>query len=175
MTIVFYISAFITVVATIAAITRMNPIHALLYFILSLLAVGVIFFSLGAPFAAALIVIINAGAIMVLFVFIIMMVNQGKHTMDQERQWTSLRLWLAPGFLAVILLTEIIYILIKTNQTAVGSEVITPKQVGTALFGPYLLAVELISILLLVGLLGAHHLARESHVVENIKEKGNNG
>jgi len=175
MTIVFYISAFIAVFATLAAITRMNPVHALLYFILSLLAVGVIFFVLGAPFVAALIVIINAGAIMVLFVFIIMMVNQGKHTIEQERKWTHPKLWLAPGFLAVVLLIEIIYVLIHANQATTGPEVISPTQVGTALFGPYMLAVELVSMLLLVGLLGAHHLARESHVVKNRAEEDNDG
>jgi NADH-quinone oxidoreductase subunit J len=170
MAVIFYISAFIAVFATLAAITRMNPVHALLYFILSLLAVGVIFFVLGAPFVAALIVIINAGAIMVLFVFIIMMVNQGKHTMAQERQWTVPALWLAPGLLALLLLIEIIYVLIKTNQTAAGSEIVGPKQVGMSLFGPYLLTVELVSILLLVGLLGAYHLARESHFAKNKTE-----
>jgi NADH-quinone oxidoreductase subunit J len=175
MTIVFYISAFIAIVATLTAITRMNPVHALLYFILSLVSVGIIFFVLGSPFAAALIIIINAGAIMVLFVFVIMMVNQGKHTIEQERQWTSSKLWIAPCCLAVILLAEIIYVLIKTNQGISGSQIISPRQVGLALFGPYLLGVELISMVLLVGLLGAHHLARESHVVKTTDERENNG
>jgi NADH-quinone oxidoreductase subunit J len=172
MTLIFYISAFIAIVATLAAITRMNPVHALLYFILSLLAVGVIFFVLGAPFVAALIVIINAGAIMVLFVFIIMMVNQGKHTIEQERDWTQPKLWIAPGFLAVILLAEMMYILGHSNLGGAGSDVVVPKQVGVALFGPYLLGVELVSIILLIGLLGAHHLARGSHVVKRMTEKG---
>jgi NADH-quinone oxidoreductase subunit J len=168
MTVIFYISAFIAVIATIAAITRMNPVHALLYFILSLLAVGVIFFVMGAPFVAALIVIINAGAIMVLFVFIIMMVNQGKHTMEQERQWTRPWMWIAPGFLAVILLSEFIYILYHSGHAAAStSSVIYPEQVGLSLFGPYLIGVELVSMILLVGLLGAHHLARGSHVVKD--------
>jgi NADH-quinone oxidoreductase subunit J len=175
MTLVFYISAFIAIIATLAAITRMNPIHALLYFILSLLSVGIIFFVLGAPFVAALIVIINAGAIMVLFVFIIMMVNQGKQTIVQEREWTNPKLWIAPGFLAIILLAEIVYVLARSNQGIIGSEVVTPRQVGLALFGPYLLGVELVSMILLVGLLGAHHLARRSHAVKNETGKNNNG
>lgn len=168
MTVVFYISALIAVFATLAAITRMNPVHAILYFILSLLAVGVIFFVLGAPFVAALIVIINAGAIMVLFVFIIMMVNRGRHTIEEERKWTQPWAWIAPEFLAVILFGELIYVLYHASQGGTtGSEIIAPEQVGLALFGPYLLAVELVSIILLVGLLGAHHLARGSHVVKN--------
>jgi NADH-quinone oxidoreductase subunit J len=175
MTIVFYISAFIAIVATLAAITRMNPVHALLYFILSLLAVSIIFFVLGAPFVAALIVIINAGAIMVLFVFIIMMLNQCKPVIEQERQWTGSKVWIAPCFLAVILLTEIVYVLIKSNQGISSTQVITPRLVGAALFGPYLIGVELVSIILLVGLLGAYHLAGKSHIVENQTGGDNNG
>jgi NADH-quinone oxidoreductase subunit J len=168
MTIIFYISAFIAVVATLVAITRMNPVHALLYFIVSLLAVGVVFFVLGAPFVAALIVIINAGAIMVLFVFIVMMVNQGKHTVEQERQWTRPWMWIVPGFLAVILLSEFLYFLYHSGHGAAsGAGVVSPEQVGLSLFGPYLLGVELVSMILLVGLLGAHHLARGSHVIKN--------
>lgn len=168
MTVVFYISAFVAVAATLAAITRMNPVHALMYFILSLLAVGVIFFILGAPFVAALIVIINAGAIMVLFVFIIMMVNQGSHTIQQEKEWTPPWLWIAPEFMAVILFCEFVYVMYHSSHASVsGSQVIHPEQVGLSLFGPYLLGVELVSMILLVGLLGAHHLARGSHVVKD--------
>ena len=175
MTLVFYISAFIAILATLVAITRMNPVHALLYFICSLISIGVIFFILGAPFVAALIIIINAGAIMVLFVFVIMMVNQGKHTTDQEREWTVLKTWIAPSLMVVILLAEIIYILVHINNNTAGSEVINPTQVGMALFGPYLLGVELVSMLLLVGLLGAQLLSRQSHFAKNKSGENKNG
>ena len=73
------------VVATTLVITRKQAIHALLYLILSLLAVAVIFFLLGAHFAAALEVIIYAGAIMVLFVFIIIMLNIGSEARREKR------------------------------------------------------------------------------------------
>ncbi len=146
----------------------MNPIHALLYFILSLIAIAIIFFILGAPFAAALMVIINAGAIMVLFVFIIMMVNQGQHTVIEERKITPPRVWIAPEFMAVILFCEFVYILYHSSYaSASGTEVIQPKQVGASLFSTYLLGVELVSMILLVGLLGAHHIARASHFVKS--------
>jgi NADH-quinone oxidoreductase subunit J len=168
MTLVFYISAVIAVVATLAAVTRINPVHSLLYFILSLLAIGVIFFVLGAPFVAALIIIINAGAIMVLLVFIIMMVSPGSRSMQQEKEQTPPWVWIAPEFLAVILFIELLYILFHSSQAAAaGSEVIKPVQVGSSLFGSYLLGVELVSMILLVGLIGAHHLARGSHVIKD--------
>ncbi len=167
MTAIFYISAAAAVIATLATITRMNPVHALLYFILSLIAVAVIFFVLGAHFASALVVIINAGAIMVLFVFVIMMVNQGRHTIEQEKEWTFSGTWIAPGTLAIILMTEFVYLIFTSHQNAVGSEAVTPKQVGLAMYGPYLLGVELASIILLVGVIGAYHLAKGSGVVKS--------
>ncbi len=77
MNLLFYLSALIAVISTLLVITRTNTVHALLYLIVSLLAVAMIFFVLGAPFVAALEVIIYAGAIMVLFIFVIMMLNLG--------------------------------------------------------------------------------------------------
>ena len=63
-----------------------------------------IFFTLGAPFIAALEVIIYAGAIMVVFVFVVMMLNLGAQAVAQERQWLSPGMWIAPGILTAILI-----------------------------------------------------------------------
>ena len=105
---------------------------------------------------------------MVLFVFIIMMVNQGQQAIIEERKMTPPWVWIAPEFMAVILFCEFVYILYHSSYTsASGSEVIQPHQVGASLFGTYLLGVELVSLILLVGLLGAHHLARASHFVKS--------
>ncbi len=86
MNLLFYISAVIAVFSTFLVITRKSAVHALLYLIVSLLAVALIFFSLGAPFVAALEVIIYAGAIMVLFVFVIMMLNLSADAAREERK-----------------------------------------------------------------------------------------
>ena len=74
--------------------------HALLYMVVSLLAVAVVFYVLGAPFAAALEVIVYAGAIMVLFVFVIMMLILGKNATERERDWLAPRIWIGPSMLA---------------------------------------------------------------------------
>ena len=155
----FYIAALVALSATALALTRSNATHALIYLILSLLAVAVVFFLLGAPFAAALEVLIYAGAIMVLFVFVIMMLNLGEAGDARERQWLSARNWLLPGFLAALLFIELVLALAHSPDVieVVGVE---PKAVGLALFGPYVLAVELASMLLLAGLVGAYHLGR---------------
>jgi NADH-quinone oxidoreductase subunit J len=163
MIVTFYIAAVIAVLSTALAITRLNAVHALLYLIVSLLSVALVFFTLGAPFVAALEVIIYAGAIMVLFVFVIMMLNLGPQAAEQERQWLSAKTWLGPAILSLVLVAELAYVLIGTSQVATTGSV-EPKQVGIALFGPYLLGVELASMLLLAGLVGANHLGQRSQL-----------
>ena len=76
--IAFYIAAVIAVVTTLLVITRKNAVQALLYLAVSLISVAVIFYDLGAPFMAALEVIVYAGSIIVLFIFVVMMLNLGK-------------------------------------------------------------------------------------------------
>jgi NADH-quinone oxidoreductase subunit J len=159
MTIVFYVAAAVAILATLRVITALNAVHALLYFIVSLLAVALIFFALGAPFVAALEVIIYAGAIMVLFVFVIMMLNLGPQAMAQEQRWLHPRMWRGPALLALALLAELLYAIGGAGRAA-GVSLVEPRQVGMALFGPYLLGVELASLLLLAGLVGAYHLGR---------------
>jgi len=155
-----YISGFVAVLSTLMVITRTNAVHALLYLIVSLLSVSLIFLLLGAPFAAALEVIVYAGAIMVLFVFVIMMLNAGADAAKQERQWLSPAGWIGPACLSVVLLGELFYVLAGSSVKIINIGMVSPKQVGVSLFGPYLIGVELASILLLSGLIGAYHLGR---------------
>lgn len=89
----FYFAAGVAVLATLRVITNSNPVHALLYLIISLLAISMTFFSLGAPFAGALEIIVYAGAIMVLFVFVVMMLNLGPAVVEQERKWLTPGIW----------------------------------------------------------------------------------
>jgi NADH-quinone oxidoreductase subunit J len=162
MAILFYITAIIAIVATVLAITRRHAVHALLYLIASLLAIAIIFFLIGAPFIAALELIIYAGAIMVLFVFVVMMLNLGDVTSNKEREWLRLRVWIGPAILGAILLSEQAYLLSGTGHMAAAPSSISAKQVGIALFGPYVVGVELASLLLMGGLVGAYHLGRRT-------------
>ncbi len=159
MNVVFYLSAAVAVAATAAVITAVHAVHALLYLIVSLLAVALMFFVLGAPFVAALEVIIYAGAIVVLFVFVVMILNLGPAAVQQERQWLNPRMWVGPGVLALILLAELVYVLSgHATRPAATARPVGPQEVGAALFGAYLLGVELASLVLLAGLVGAYHL-----------------
>jgi NADH-quinone oxidoreductase subunit J len=155
---VFYVAAAVAILATLMVITRLNAVHALLYLIVSLLSVAVVFYTLGAPFIAALEVIIYAGAIMVLFVFVVMMINLGTKTTEAERTWLRPGMWTGPVLLAAILLAEVAYLLSPMGSATQGAAAVAPKQVGIALFGSYMIGVELASMLLLGALVGAYHL-----------------
>jgi len=160
MTVVFYIAALVALISTVIVITRTNAVHALLYLIVSLLAVSVIFFALGAPFVAALEVVVYAGAIMVLFIFVMMMLNLGEESARQERQWLSPGMYVGPAALSLILLGELVYMLASGGGGPAGTGVVPPREVGVSLFSTYLLGVELAAMLLLAGLVGAFHLGR---------------
>jgi len=150
MELAFYIASAVAVVSTALMLTRLHIVHALLYLIVSLLGVAVVFYLLGASFVAALEVIVYAGAIMVLFVFVVMMLNLGARGIEMEKRWLTPGIWVGPVVLAGILITEVLYMVRGSTE---------PKQVGIALFGPYLIGVELASMLLLAGLVGAYHLS----------------
>jgi NADH-quinone oxidoreductase subunit J len=154
----FYISAAVALISSVLAISRANAVHALLYAIVSLLSVALVFFVLGAPFAAALEVIIYAGAIMVLFVFVVMMIHSGTEATKQERRWMNFRIWIGPSVLVIILTVELLYIILLPPSDSAGHQAVGPKAVGLALLGPFVLGVELSSLLLMAGLVGAYHL-----------------
>lgn len=158
MSALFYGGGAVALVATALAISRPHPVHALLYFITSLLAVAVVLFALGAPFAAALEVLVYAGAIMVLFVFVVMLLNLAP-TVGAEQAFLVPRYWIGPGALAGVLALQFAQAMFGAEGVVAGAEV-SAKQVGVALFGPYLLAVELASMLLLAGLVAAYHIGK---------------
>lgn len=164
MDVFFYIAATIAIISTIMAISGRNAIHALLFLILSLLAISVIFYMLDAPFIAALEVIIYAGAIMVLFIFVTMMLNIGLER-KMEKRWLNPRMWIVPAILAAILLIDLILALKNMEMLPVDKQIVMPKQVGVSLFSTYLLAVEIAAILLMAGVIGAYHLGSQKKKV----------
>lgn len=157
----FYIAAAVAVLSTIMVITRYNIMHALLYFIVSLLSVAVVFYLYGAPFMAALELIIYAGAIMVLIIFFVMMLNLGSQSAGDERSWMTPGVWIGPSILCLVLLGELLYLIVQPVDVGGDVRVVDPKEVGKSLFGPYILAVELAGMLLMAGIVGAYHLGRQ--------------
>lgn len=169
----FYVAAVVAILATVRVIACLNTIHALLYLIVSLLSVAILFYTLGAPFVAALEVIIYAGAIMVLFIFVVMMLNLGAKAVDTERTWLKPSMWIGPCILAAILIAEVAYMLSRGSSAAHSGIVVGPKQIGMSLFGTYLIGVELASMLLLGALVAAYHLSArkpERREIQNVTD-----
>jgi len=164
MTAMFYIAAVVAVLSTLMVVTRHNLVHALLYLVVSLFAVAVVFYALGAPFVAALEVIVYAGAIMMLFLFAVMLLNVSAESPIRMR-----RAWLGPAILVAVLLAEVIYGITRQSQALGGVEV-GPQAVSKALYGPYVLGVELASMLLLAALIGARHIAARARDEEEAAE-----
>jgi len=153
----FYIASLIAVFCTLMAISRANAVHALLYLVVSLLGAAAVMAALGAPLAAALEVVVYAGAIMVLFVFVIMLLNLGDKAVEAEKGLLSPSMWVGPSILSAILIAEFVYVMGHISRGSLQF-VVDPKQVGAALYAPYLVGVELASMLLLAGIIGAYHL-----------------
>jgi NADH-quinone oxidoreductase subunit J len=155
---VFYISGGIALLASLAVVTSRHAVHAALYLVVSLLAVAVVFFAQGAAFVAALEVIIYAGAIMVMILFAIMLLDLGRAA-RRRSEWFRPSAWLGPLVLMAVLAIELGWLLIAGTPATGTGEAVTVRQVALALYGPYMLAVELSSMLLLAGLVGAYHLS----------------
>ncbi|QKQ70714.1 NADH-quinone oxidoreductase subunit J [Acinetobacter sp. RF15A] len=169
----FYLMALVAIVSTVRVVTNTNPVHALLSLIVSLLAVAGLFMIVGAPFAGALEVIVYAGAIMVLFVFVVMMLNLGEQTVAQERTWLTSSTWAYPALMSFLIGLVVVWVL-NSDYTqpslVMGTEMVGPKAVGQALFTQYLLLVEVAAMLLLAALVAAFHLGKREPGAEEDKE-----
>jgi NADH-quinone oxidoreductase subunit J len=158
LTILFYAIAVLITASTAMAVTRRNMVHAVLYLVLSFFGTAMLFYLMGAPFLAALEIIIYAGAIMVLFLFLIMMIRLKKMPgMFFPAGQLLPAIFISVGFLVAF--SSLV------GQDTTGWVVMPAAQAPPVAFGVYLfqthwLAVEIASMLLLVALVGAYVLGR---------------
>lgn len=147
-TFLFYLLAIIILVATGLAITRRQPVHAVLYLIVAFLGTAGLFYLLGAALLAAFVVIVYAGAIMVLILFVIMLFRQSSWELG------SLAAWGPATLLGVTFLAVIVAMVFKDpgGGVVLQGAMAPPGKFGQFLFDRYWLAVEIVSILLLVAL-----------------------
>ncbi|MDM1261679.1 MULTISPECIES: NADH-quinone oxidoreductase subunit J [Acinetobacter] len=169
----FYLMALVAIISTVRVVTNTNPVHALLSLIVSLLAVAGMFMIVGAPFAGALEIIVYAGAIMVLFVFVVMMLNLGQQTVEQESKWLNSTAWAYPALMSFLMGLVLVWMLASdysSTPAVMGTEIVGPKEVGQALFTHYLLLVEVAAMLLLAALVAAFHLGKREPGAEEEKQ-----
>jgi len=157
--IIFYVLAVIILVSTVLAIIQRFLINAVVYLILSFFATGLLFYLLGAPFLAVLEVIIYAGAIMVLFLFIVMTLPIEQ---PERRIMETLGQWLPVVILSVIsfFIAGILIFEAPGSKISLSTGMATPAAFGQFVFKTYWFPVEIASFLLLIGLVGALYLGR---------------
>ena len=156
--ILFYLLAAVTLIGTFCAITARQAVRAIVYLVTSFFSLALIFYLLGAPLVAAFEVIIYAGAIMVLFLFVIMMLDLGH---PEKMHIPRLREWWPAILLLVVIVGALIALAVAGERPAPAAFAgITVRQFSQTLFTRYGVAVELISMQLLFALVGALYLGR---------------
>ena len=163
-TLIFILMAAVSIAAALGLLLSKNAIYAALFLILNFGTVAIFYLLLNAPFLAAVQVSVYAGAIMVLFVFVIMLLGAERlQTEDSHGQAWQRPLAVGLGIVlvaltAIVLLGVVPPVAAAASATPVDS---SPMAIGLALFGPYLFPFEVVSILLLVAMIGAVVLTRE--------------
>jgi len=161
-TIIFYLLAGFAIACAISLVVHRNPLYSAISLVGVFLSLSCIYFTLAAPFIAAVQVLIYAGAIMVLVVFVIMLLN-----LDDDKPQTRLRyLYAVGGALGLALLAQtffIFYAVMRTPQEAVNTEqtVGNTISIGRAMYTEYLLPVEIVGVMLLMAIVGAVVLVRK--------------
>jgi len=164
----FYLFGVIAIASALVFVTRKGPVAAAMWLVTTMFALAAIYVMLGADFIGVIQILVYAGAIMVLFLFVVMLLNLGTPTeiADLKPRWTRI----IAGFVALALLAEIMtigrarlpekWILARENAAALAPGDGIMAGVARPLFGEYVLAFELAAILLLVAIVGAVMLGR---------------
>jgi NADH-quinone oxidoreductase subunit J len=158
----FYFLSALTVISGLLVITRKNPVHSALALIVSLLGQAALYLMLYAPFVAGVQIILYAGGIMVLFLFVIMLVNIEKS--QKEEQFN--KQWLVGLAAAIALGALFVFVFVKGRSLFPDRAIQMPEQSNTQqvallLYGNYMFAFEIASLLLLVAVIGAVVMAKK--------------
>ena len=169
-TLIFYVLAGLAIAASALVIGQRNPMYSVLLLIASFAALAGLYIQLDAPFVAVAQIIIYAGAIMVLFLFVVMLLNAPR---EDAAEWDQAHPLRRPGVsrvgaaLAAVLIIQLAYALMRVNEldVPVGSQadaatVSSVRELGRVLFQRHGFAFEATSILILVAMVGAVVLAR---------------
>jgi len=159
----FFIVALVAIVSSILVVTCRNPINSALSLVMAFFCLATFYVMLDAPFMAAIQVIVYAGAIMVLIVFVIMLLNLRTETGSRYRHAVAIG-----SIIGALTLFEIVYFLLRSGFTGarggLNKEIIEQvghtELIGRSMFTDFLLPFEITSILLLVAIIGAVVLAK---------------
>ena len=161
--IAFYSLSFLAIFSGLAMILSRNPVHSVLYLIVTFFAIAGHYFLLNAEFLGAVHIIVYAGAIMVLFLYVIMMLNLNKEQIEKTKNWIKFTAVLSSGLLMLVLVA----LISKSTITPMAQgelTVGTVQHLGKILYSDYLLPFELASVLFLAAMVGAVYLSKKETV-----------
>ena len=167
--VLFHVFGALAIAASIAVIGQRNPMHSVLWLIASFLGLAGLYVLLDAPFAAVTQIIVYAGAIMVLFLFVIMLL--GAEQLSEEEPLPGQRvaaLLLGTGFIIAATILIVVQAGPATPLPAPEATFASPMDVGTTLFTRYTLPFEVVSAILLVAMIGAIVLTRSDRPRQSI-------
>jgi NADH-quinone oxidoreductase subunit J len=168
-TVLFYVFAAVAVGASLLVIGQRNPMYSIMLLVASFGALSALYIQLDAPFVAMAQIIVYAGAIMVLFLFVVMLLNAPQ---EDAAQWDRTHPLRRPGMgrfgamLAALLIVQLVWALVRVNDAGVAvgargdvADLTSVRSVGRVLFTDYMFAFEATSVLILVAMVGAVVLA----------------
>jgi NADH-quinone oxidoreductase subunit J len=158
----FYFLSFAGILCSLLVVFSKNPIHSVLYLILTFFTIAGHYLLLSAQFLAAVHVIVYAGAIMVLFLYVIMLLNLNKETEPHKTNYLKFAATITAGLLLIILVGTLKGSEAMTTQlvSAAGEDIGLVKNLGRVLFNEFLFPFEIVSVLLLSAMVGAVMLAK---------------
>ncbi len=159
-TILFYFASAIAILSALCVVVFPKPTRALLCLIVTMFALSIIYVILGAPFVAMVHLIVYAGAVLILFLFVIMLQGVGATEIPLFKRFSPIHILLSL-FICAALLGILIYLMSHFASSPSAGVNGTVEAVGESLFKNYLLPFELTSILLLVGIFAAVSLAKK--------------
>jgi len=160
--IIFIYFAAVIVISAVLMITRRNPIHSVLLMLLLFFHIAGVFVLLNAEFLAAVQLIVYAGAILILYLFVVMLLN-----VDKERSVKRAnRYWPVMAGFGIVIASEIVLLIVRGKFAVDAGQLMKPgfgtvNALGVELYTNYLVPFEIASVILLVGLVGAVMLAKK--------------
>ena len=161
-TYLFYFLSFLAIMFALMVVLSKNPVHSVLYLVMTFFTIAGHYVLLNAQFLAAVHIIVYAGAIMVLFLFVIMLLNLNKETEPHKSIWLKVSAAVASGLLLVVLVGSLKGAEYMNTPKTFKPNIGLIENLGKTLFGEFLLPFEVSSILLLVAMVGAVMLGKRS-------------
>jgi NADH-quinone oxidoreductase subunit J len=159
--IAFYFLSFLAIFSALAVILSKNPVYSVLYLIVTFFSIAGHYFLMNAQFLAAVHIIVYAGAIMVLFLYVIMMLNLNEEQEEKTKNWVKIAAVVSACSIMLILVSLISKSTYNMGKAPMAGDAGLVQNLGKVLYKDYLLPFELASVLFLAAMVGAVYLSKK--------------